>query len=146
MIVRTTMFLLLFLAGSLVAQQSQPKQSEQKPAVPTVDGDVGECSLKVTVLDGQGHGVERAQVELNAKYGGLFGRHELDLEGYTNKDGKLLFTGLPEKTDGVAFVTATSGTLKGVAVYDPQNACENEHTLILAPAPPGQRNAPEGNF
>jgi hypothetical protein len=124
----------LMLVGSALAQdQAKTNIEPSKTPVPSVDGDVGECSLAVTVRDSHGQPVNRATVDLNAKYGGFFGRHELDLTVYTNADGKASFTGLPAKTDGVAYVRATSGALKGIAVYDPQNACENHHDMILTP-------------
>lgn len=133
------LLLSLLLAGAMFAQD--PAQQEK---IPSVDGDVGECSLTVRVLDGLGKPVDRATVQLNAKYGGIFSKHDLELTVYTNKDGKAKFTGLPEKTAGVAYVRATSEQLKGVAVYDPQNACDNQHNIIVAPertppaAPPPQ--------
>lgn len=139
---RITILMLLMLVGAAAAQQpNTPGRNNEQSPIPSVDGDVGSCSLRVTVLNGQGKPVGSANVVLNATYGGLFSRHELDLEGYTNKDGKAQFIGLPEKTDGVAYVTASSDTLKGVAVYDPQNACDNEHTIIVAPARPAQQSS-----
>lgn len=123
----------VLLLTPVFAQETAQPDYNNKAAVPSVDGDVGECSLAVTVLDGHGKPVGRAMVELNARYGGIFSKHDLDLTVYTNQDGKAQFTGLPEKTSGVAYVKASSGTTKGIAVYDPQNACENHHNIILAP-------------
>ena len=129
------MFAALISAVLLVtpafAQDPAPQPNDKKPAIPSVDGGVDECSLTVTVLDGRGKPIDRATVQLNATYGGLFSKHDLDLTVYTNKEGKARFTGLPEKTDGVAFVRATSQSLKGIAVYDPENACDNHHNIIL---------------
>lgn len=136
----------LVLLCPAFAQNPAPPENSNKPAIPSVDGDVGECSLAVTVVDGHGKPVDRAMVELNARYGGLFSKHDLDLTVYTNQDGKAQFTGLPEKTSGVAYVKASSGTTKGIAVYDPQNACDNHHNIILAPersAPPVPTGPPQ---
>ena len=136
----------LLLLAPAFAQNPAPSDQSNKLAIPSVDGDVGECSLAVTVLDGHGKPVDRAMVELNARYGGIFSKHDLDLTVYTNQDGKAQFTGLPEKTSGVAYVKASSGTTKGIAVYDPQSACENHHNIILAPertAPAAPSNPPQ---
>lgn len=121
----------VFLLVPAFAQSDKPPDNGNKPAIPSVDGDVGACSLTVTVLDGKGKPVDRATVELTAKYGGIFSTHDLELTVYTNQDGLAKFTGLPEKTKGVAYVKASSQSLKGIAVYDPQNACDNHHNVIL---------------
>ena len=102
----------------------------QEP-VPVVDGDSGPCSVEFTALDGDGKPVYNAEITVHIEYGFL-GLKELDLRVTTNLDGVARFRGLPEDSDGAFFFEAFTDSLRGVAVYDPDQECHGRHHIYMA--------------
>ena len=122
-------------AYMLVALLTGPVAVAQSPVpnMPTVDADSGPCSVTFTVLDGHGGPVKGAIIRMDADYGFL-GLHNLDIEMRTGPDGRARFVGLPDKSDGVLYFEATNGSLRGIAVSDPRDACDIGHAIIMAPS------------
>ncbi|MGE5109786.1 MAG: hypothetical protein ACM3JB_02940 [Acidobacteriaceae bacterium] len=116
---------LLALAGA----ERMPAQA--KLPVPTLDGGSGPCSVEFTVTDGSGGPVYDAQISVEIDYGFMGLRH-LDLQVATNQNGKARFVGLPDSTDGALFFEATTDTLRGVAVADPNSECHARHGIYMA--------------
>ena len=60
------------------------------------------------------------------------GIRQLDLEAYTNYDGKVRFTGLPARVHQppLAF-RASKGDLTGMAVYNPESECKAQHEIVM---------------
>lgn len=121
----------IVIATNLAAARSQaPSQPAQQ--VPVMDGGAGPCSLLLTVRAPDTKPVLGANVKVHIAYG-FAGIRKLDLEAYTNADGKLKFTGLPSKVkDPPLQFQATKDQLSGVATYNPATECEAEHDLPLA--------------
>jgi|SRR5215831_4836935 len=118
---------------TIAAAQSQkptaPAQPEQK--IPTIDGGIGSCSLLLTVLTQEGKPVLGADVKVHIAYG-FGGFHKLDLEAYTNADGKLKFTGLPSRVHQPPLTfEASKDDRAGIATYDPAAECDAHHDLPL---------------
>jgi hypothetical protein len=80
-------FLLLALGG-------QPQTAEVP--VPTVDADLGPCSVDFTVTDQKFHPLYNAQIRVHFKYG-FWGMKRMDLQIGTNSAGKARVKGLPTK-------------------------------------------------
>lgn len=122
---------LVFLSlGQLACAQNPPAQQ-----IPVMDGGVGKCSLLLTVLSPDGKPVLGADVKVHIAYG-FAGVRKLDLEAYTNADGKLKFTGLPAKVHQPPLqFQASKDQLSGMATYDPANECEAQHDLPLEKRP-----------
>lgn len=116
----------VLLLGITVTSSAQAKSS-----IPTVDGESGPCSVEFTVSDASGAPVYDAQIHVDVDYG-FMGLHHLDLQVATDKNGKARFTGLPDNTDGALFFEATTDTLRGVAVADPNSECQARHGLYMA--------------
>lgn len=87
--------------------------------------------MEFTVTDGSGGPVYDAQINVGIDYGFMGLRH-LDLQVATNQNGKARFVGLPDSTDGALFFEATSDTLRGVAVADPNSECHARHGIYMA--------------
>jgi len=119
----------LFLLAALAAAQSPSSQSAQQ--IPVMDGGAGPCSLLLTVRAPDTKPVLAANVKVHIAYG-FAGVRKLDLEAYTNADGKLKFTGLPSKVkDPPLQFQATKDQLSGFATYNPASECEAQHDLPL---------------
>jgi len=96
-----------------------------------MDGAAGRCSLQLTVVGADGKPVLAADVKVHIEYG-FMGVRRLDLEAYTNADGKLKFTGLPAKVHRPPLeFRASKDQLAGIATYDPATECESKHDLVL---------------
>jgi hypothetical protein len=133
----------LLTAGLTALLGSAQSQQQESPAasasaiataekVPVMDGGAGPCSLELTVTANT-KPVAAANVKVHIAYG-FGGVRKLDLEAYTNNDGKLKFTGLPArvKRSPLEF-RATKDKLAGIAVYDPETECDAKHELTLVP-------------
>lgn len=123
-----------FLAGSTIASAQSQKPippSQPAPQIPTIDGGIGQCSLLLTVLTTEGKPVLGADVKVHIAYG-FGGFHKLDLEAYTNADGKLKFTGLPSRVHQPPLTfEASKDDRAGIATYDPAAECDAHHDLPL---------------
>jgi hypothetical protein len=121
-------FVLLSANSLLIAQAPSETKS---PDVPIMDGGAGPCSLLLTIRAPDGKPVLGVNVKVHIAYG-FAGVRKLDLEAYTNADGKLKFTGLPSKVkDPPLQFQATKDQLTGVATYNPAGECEAQHDLPL---------------
>src|SRR5579864_5005676 len=77
---------LLLLSAALLA--------DDHPNIPTLDAALGPCRADFTIQDSSGKGIYGAKVDVSIKYG-FMNLHDTDLEGATNSDGQVRFTGLP---------------------------------------------------
>lgn len=134
----TLLVLAAGMTGVLCSGQSagqQPSPVPNTPAapaekVPDMDGGAGPCSLELTVT-ADTKPVAAANVKVHIAYG-FGGVRKLDLEAYTNNEGKLKFTGLPSRVKRPPLeFRATKGKLAGIAVYDPESECDAKHELTL---------------
>jgi hypothetical protein len=104
--------------------------------IPTIDGGVGQCSVDLTVTDGQGKGVYAATVKVHIAYG-FGGIRKLDLEVGTNSDGKVRFTGLPIKIHNPPLeFHASKDDLTGLATVNPATECQARHDVTLEKVKP----------
>jgi hypothetical protein len=104
--------------------------SESAEKIPIMDGGAGPCSLELTVISDT-KPVSAANVKVHIVYG-FAGVRKLDLEAYTNNEGKLKFTGLPSRVKRPPMeFRGTKDKLAGIAVYDPESECNAKHELIL---------------
>ena len=127
----------VFMVGttaSLAAQTGQkettPQNSPSPQAVPVMDGGAGPCSLDLTVTANDKPATV-VKINVHIAYG-FAGVRRLDLEAYTNYDGKVRFTGLPARVHRppLAF-HASKDDLTGMAVYNPESECEAKHEIVL---------------
>src|SRR5947209_4747985 len=84
------------LCGSVSLPAYAGAAAESSQQVPIMDGEAGPCSLELTVTGPDGKPVYAVKVKVHMAYG-FGGIRRLDLEGGTNSDGKLKFTGLPSR-------------------------------------------------
>jgi len=125
--------LMLLLAGSAFAQQVQKTPDELAHSVPVIDGGAGPCSLELHVT-ADGKPVYAATIKVRIAYG-FVGTRKLDLQAATNIDGKVKFTGIPEKVKKPPLqFQASADKLTGAVEYDPATECQGQHELALAPA------------
>ena len=137
-ILTTMVVLAVGIAGMLGSAQSS-QQVSPPPAssaavssetTPVIDGGAGPCSLELTVTADTKR-VAAANVKVHIAYG-LAGVRKLDLDAYTNNEGKLKFTGLPARVKRPPLeFRATKDKLAGIAVYDPESECDAKHELTL---------------
>jgi hypothetical protein len=125
-------WLLLMGAASLAIAQSAAKAAALD--VPVVDGALGPCSLELTVNTADGKPVYAATVKVHIPYG-FGGFHKLDLEAGTNSEGKVKFTGLPNRVRRPPLeFDASKGDLVGVVEYDPAAQCRAIRSVRLEKA------------
>jgi hypothetical protein len=139
MIRRHPILCLLLLAAVLCEISSA--QSDAKPAkqdIPTVDGALGPCSLQLTVNDADGKPIYAATVKVHIPYG-FGGFHKLDLEGGTNSEGKVRFTGLPTRVRRPPLeFEASKDQLFATITYDPAVECRAIHSVVLDKPKPAE--------
>jgi hypothetical protein len=113
-------------------QNSNSASSDASQMTPVMDGGAGPCSLLLTVSH-EGKPAVAAHVKVHIAYG-FAGIRKLDLDAYTGNDGKLKFTGLPDrvKRPPLAF-RAAKDKLYGTATYDPENECNSKVDIVLSP-------------
>lgn len=125
--------LILLIAGSALAQQVQRTPDELARNVPVIDGGAGLCSLELHVT-ADGKPIYAATIKVRIAYG-FVGTRKLDLQAATNIDGKVKFTGIPEKVKKPPLLfNASADKLTGSIEYDPATECQAQHDLALAPA------------
>jgi hypothetical protein len=116
-----------------VAQQSPPAANSSAPPAqetPIMDGGAGPCSLELTVT-ADGKPIYAANIKVHIVYG-FAGIRRLDLEAYTNEQGKVKFNGLPDRVKKPPLqFRASKGELAGIATYDPQTECHASHDIPL---------------
>ncbi len=128
-ICRALAWLLLLGTASLAVAQSTAKAATQD--VPVVDGGLGPCSLELTVNSADGTPVYAASVKVHIPYG-FGGFHKLDLEAGTNAEGKVKFTGLPNRVRRPPLeFEASKGDLVSVVEYDPAAQCRAIRSVKL---------------
>ena len=130
--------LVVGITATLAAQAGQketPPASSQSPSpqvVPVMDGGAGPCTLDLSVTtDGKPATVADVKVHIAYGFGGI---RRLDLEAYTNYDGKVKFTGLPARVHRPPLEFRVSkDQLSGIVVYDPEGECHATHGVALLP-------------
>lgn len=129
-------FLLAGWAGSVSQAQSAAKTASKDVA--TVDGGIGSCSLELTVNTTDGKPVYGASVKVHIAYG-FGGFHKLDLEAATNTDGKVNFTGLPNRVRRPPLeFDGSKDELVGTVNYDPSVQCRVKQVMVLDKPKPSQ--------
>ena len=131
------LFFLVLITGitaSLAAQTEQKGTTSPNPqspqAVPVMDGGAGPCSLDLTITANDKPATV-VDVKVHIVYG-FAGVRRLDLEAYTNYDGKVRFTGLPSRVHRPPLVFyASKDDLTGSAVYNPESECNAQHQIVL---------------
>ncbi len=119
------------LVLSISAAQESPKSDKPPAQVPVMNGGSGPCSLELTITDLDGKPIYAATVKVHVAYG-FGGVRKLDLEAGTNSDGKLKFTGLPERVRRPPLeFQASKGNLFGIATVDPSTECEAKRGMTL---------------
>jgi hypothetical protein len=99
---------------------------------PVMDGGAGPCSLELTVSH-EGKPAVAAHVKVHIAYG-FGGIRKLDLDAYTGNDGKLKFTGLPDRVKRPPLeFHAAKDKLVGLATYDPESECHEKLDIVLSP-------------
>jgi len=104
--------------------------------IPIMDGEAGPCSLELTVM-AEAKPVAAANVKVHIAYG-FVNAHRLNLEAYTNNQGKLKFIGLPSRVKRPLEFSAAKDNLSGIAVYDPKSECNAKQELTLVRQKEGQ--------
>jgi hypothetical protein len=131
LVLASTIVLLGSYAG--FAQQSPASTtgaSNSPAAVQSIDGGAGPCAVILTVL-ADTKPVAAADVKVHIEYG-FAGIRRLDLEAYSGNDGKVQFTGLPQRVHRPPLTfRASKSDLAGTAVYNPESECKAEHEIVL---------------
>ena len=130
----------VILATAVAVAQTEAAPSDKKPSdtkaaspastVPVLDGGIGPCSAEFHVTGADSKPIYNAQVHTLIKYG-AFGIRKLDLQGSTNVDGKIKFTGLPDVNKRPVFFDLKSGTKTGQRAFEPGLDCHPVFEVIL---------------
>jgi hypothetical protein len=125
------------LVAVLLFSEAQAQASSEQ--VPVIQGDAGPCSLELTVRGADGKPIYAATVKVHIKYG-FGGMRRLDLEAGTNSEGKVKFTGLPDRVQRPPLeFHASKDDFTGTGLFDPSTECQARHDITLE-----KSKAPEG--
>jgi hypothetical protein len=112
-------------------QNSNAGSADSSPMTPVMDGGAGPCSLELTVSH-DGKPAVAAHVKVHIAYG-FAGIRKLDLDAYTGNDGKLKFTGLPDRVKRPPLeFRASKDKLVGLASFDPESECHEKLDIVLS--------------
>lgn len=142
-------FTALAMAQSNSAQTSPPPAPQASGAqvdpktVAVVDGGVGPCSADITITDANGAPVYAAKVKVHIAYGWMNTR-KLDLEAGTNVDGKVRFTGIPDRVKHGIYFRASEGNRTGEAFDDPANTCKAQFGITIRESDAPKAAGPSG--
>ena len=137
---RSSVIMTLLTIGLICAGAGSPRALAQKPnptpdtsqMTPVMDGGAGPCSLELSVSH-DGKPAIAAEVKVHVAYG-FAGIRKLDLDAYTGNDGKLKFTGLPDRVKRPPLnFHAVKDKLYGTASFDPENECHEKLDIVLTP-------------
>jgi hypothetical protein len=118
--------------GTPGQKQNSNSASDSSQMTPVMDGGGGPCSLELTVSH-DGKPAVAAHVKVHIAYG-FAGIRKLDLDAYTGNDGKLRFTGLPDRVKRPPLeFHAAKDKLVGLATYDPESECHEKLDIVLSP-------------
>lgn len=119
-----TLILALLLAPSALAQTPDPK------SVPVIDAGLGPCTADFAITDSNNKPIYLAKVKVHIAYG-FMNTRKLDLEVSSNVDGKVRFTGLPDRVKRGLFFEASEGDRTGNAFDDPSKTCQAQFPITL---------------
>lgn len=130
--------LFILLAPLLAQEEPAPPTQNQAPVMVTIDGESGPCSVEFLVTTAEGEPVRAARIQVKIDKG-FFGFGKLELEAFTNREGRVRFIGMPKKVNDPLYFEAVKGDLFGVAFYNPKVKCNAEHAILMGkrlPPPP----------
>jgi hypothetical protein len=110
--------------------ETKKAEASTSSTMPTLDGGIGACSAEFRVVGGDNKPLYNAQVHTLIKYG-AFGVKKLDLQGSTNADGKIKFTGLPDVNKRPVFFDIKQGTKTAQRAFEPGAECHPVFEVIL---------------
>lgn len=119
-----------FVSMNVLLPRVQAEQAPDPHSVPSVNGNIGPCSVEFTVRDSSQSPIYNAKVRVHISYGFL-GVHKMDLEVGTNVDGKARFDGLPKKVKIPLYFQALQGNKEADTSWDPATGCKAEKSLTL---------------
>jgi hypothetical protein len=126
---RTLCFLCSILVAVPLFFEAQAQTNSEQ--VPEIHGGAGPCSLELAVIGADGKPVYAATVKVHIAYG-FGGMRRLDLEAGTNSDGKVKFTGIPNRVSHPPLeLRASKDEFEGVGAYDPATECQAKHDITL---------------
>jgi hypothetical protein len=122
------------LVPAILLGNAHSQTQSAKP--PIIKGGAGPCSLELKVVDGDGKPVYAATVKVHIAYR-FGGFHRLDLEAGTDSDGKVTFTGLPQRVSHppLAF-RASKDELTGMVSFDPAVECQSKQEITIRKTKP----------
>lgn len=116
---------------SAAAPYSWAQAQSSREEVPVIKGGAGPCSVALTVTGADSKPTYAATVKVHIAYG-FGGFHRLDLEAGTNSDGKVAFTGLPQRVSRPPLeFHASKDEWIGIATYDPSLECQARRDITL---------------
>ena len=120
--------LILFCGTAFAADSPNPHD------VPSIDGNLGPCSIEFTANDAANAPIYNAKIRVHIATG-VLGIKKTDLEVGTNVDGKAKFTGLPDKTKFPLEFYAQQGDLTATFTYTPAKGCKPQQESITLKKP-----------
>ena len=126
-----------------VHAHSQTNAAPDPKAVPVMDGGIGPCSADIAITDANGAPVYAAKVKVHIAYGWM-NTHKLDLEAGTNIDGKVRFTGIPDRIKHGIYFYASEGNRTGEAFDDPMNTCKAQFGITIRESDSPKAAGPSG--
>ncbi len=111
--------------GSLVGSAAPAGVAQNPtPAIPAeISADLGSCSALIRVTGADSKPVYAAKVTTRIRYG-AFGVKRLDLEAFTDADGQLTITHLPEVLKKPMYIHVTKDDKDQMVEFKPSERCK----------------------
>ena len=131
-----SLFVFVLLFALPAVGQKQPK-IDPSSDVPVISADLGQCTADFRVVDVNMKPIYSARIALEIKHG-FVGMRRVNLEIFTNSDGRARFTGLPNYSKRPLNFDISSGERKTGVFMDPDHKCQANFTAVV----PDKKNAP----
>jgi hypothetical protein len=123
--------ILAFLLMNMVVFCPRLGESQSAAAAPTeISADLGGCSALITVTGADAKPIYNAKVTTRVRYG-LMGVKRLDLETYTNSNGQVKITNLPEILKKPMYIYINKGEMQEIVEFKPEAHCQATFNVQL---------------
>jgi hypothetical protein len=106
--------------------------SAQTPALPSneISADLGACSVELNVTDPDHKPVYGAKVDARVQYG-PFSVKKLDLEAFTDANGRLTISHLPATLKKPLIIYITRADKGQIVEFKPETHCQAHFDVVL---------------
>ena len=125
-----TYFASAALLLSVLAVAPAARLAAQPAPVNEISAELGRCSAQIKVVDINQKPVYSAKISTRVQYG-LMGVKRLDLEAFTDHEGQVRISGLPDSLKKPVFIRISKQGPEVLVEFKPEAACHAQFNVVL---------------